>query len=248
MRKKNSFLCSFFSRVVCTVNVNSLGCHAHCAHFAHTMRSESLKTFRPAYWTGQERDRNRKGERKAETSRARDRLVLFMPCILPPSSSPVPPSYSWYPLCLPGLFLVEAHKFAQTTRHSAATWSKLIRRLAAGNGAHWQATNKTNRKASTMSLSSVLCPVSYVSLLFLFHNSCSAPCYSSILSCCCCCCRTCLVRCAFHFPPGATFHILLWQLYQLSAFFSSSIFHSCCSAVNLIVCCKFLPQLSVLTG
>lgn len=159
MRKKNSFLCSFFSRVVCTVNVNSLGCHAHCAHFAHTMRSGSLKTFRPAYWTGQERDRNRKGERKAETSRARDRLVLFMPCILPPSSSPVPPSYSWYPLCLPGLFLVEAHKFAQTTRHSAATWSKLIRRLAAGNGAHWQATNKTNRKASTMSLSSVLCPM-----------------------------------------------------------------------------------------
>lgn len=56
MRKKNSFLCSFFSRVVCTVNVNSLGCHAHCAHFAHTMRSESLKTFRPAYWTGQERE------------------------------------------------------------------------------------------------------------------------------------------------------------------------------------------------
>lgn len=133
------------------------------------MRSESLKTFRPAYWTGQERDRNRKGERKAETSRARDRLVLFMPCILPPSSSPVPPSYSWYPLCLPGLFLVEAHKFAQTTRHSAATWSKLIRRLAAGNGAHWQATNKTNRKASTMSLSSLLCPVSYVPLLFLIY-------------------------------------------------------------------------------
>lgn len=157
-----------------------------------------------------------------------------MPCILPPSSSLVPPSYSWYPLCLPGLFLVEAHKFAQTTRHSAATWSKLIRRLAAGNGAHWQATNKTNRKASTMSLSSVLCPVSYVPLLFLFHNSCSAPCYSSILSCCCCCCRTCLVRCAFHFPPGAAtlsalrlffffyFSFLLWcsqfnSLLQVSA-------------------------------
>lgn len=167
MRKKNSFLCSFFSRVVCTVNVNSLGCHAHCAHFAHTMRSESLKTFRPAYWTGQQR------EREIERGRGRGRQRQVEPeigsCFLCrasclPYPPLVPPSYSWYPLCLPGLFLVEEHKFAQTTRHSAATWSKLIRRLAAGNGAHWQATNKTNRKASTMSLSSVRCPVSYVPL------------------------------------------------------------------------------------
>lgn len=77
MRKKNSFLCSFFSRVVCTVNVNSLGCHAHCAHFAHTMRSGSLKTFRPAYWTGQEREREIEEEEGRDKSSQRSARAFY---------------------------------------------------------------------------------------------------------------------------------------------------------------------------
>lgn len=137
-KKKNSFLCSFSFFPCCL--------HRKCQFTSGRSRPlrplhgfAKFENFQAGLLNGS------RGGRERERRRGREIGSCFL-C----RASAVALSLSLsVPLCRtadilyafratsPNLpFLVEAHKFAQTTRHSAATWSKLIRRLAAGNGAH----------------------------------------------------------------------------------------------------------------